>query len=140
MDKFQIRIIVNNVLITEESDVATHFNEFFNKVADNLDINRPTDFNSDPLSNIPRLQASMQLFPVSREEWFTHIQSLKKTKNYCKKSISVELFKFAAPQLLDSVIVFPTRLVADLIFLSMKLKYKPLVYIKNNEQLNSYIV
>ena len=43
----------------------------------------------------------MQLFPVSREECFTHIQTFKKTKNYCKNFISVNLFKFVAPHLLD---------------------------------------
>ena len=98
-----IRITESNVLITEEVDIPSHFNEFFNKVSDNLNSNLPPDFNSNPLSNIPRLPASIQLFPVSSGECFTHIQSLKKTKNYCKNSISVELFKFAAPQLLDTL-------------------------------------
>ena len=74
---------------------------FFNKVADNLYSNLPPDFNSDPLSNTPRLPTSMQLLPVSREECFTQMQSLNKTKSLCVKTISVDLFKFTASYLLD---------------------------------------
>ena len=52
VDKCPIRITVNNVLITEKVNVANQFNEFFNKVSDNLDSSLQPDFNSDPRSNI----------------------------------------------------------------------------------------
>ena len=101
VDKCQISITVHNVLITQEVDVANHFNEFFNKVSDNLDGYLPPDYNSDPLSNIPRLPTSMQLFPVSREELLTHILPMRKSKNYSKNSIFVDIYKLAALYFFD---------------------------------------
>ena len=65
VDKQQIRLTLNNMLIAEEGDVTIHFNEVLSEVADNIHSNLRPAFISDPLGNIPR---SMHFSPVSREE------------------------------------------------------------------------
>ena len=103
VNKTQIFLSVNSILVSNEIDVANHFNIYFNSIANNLAKSLPPNLNLDPLENITRVPAYMKLFPVSRQECFYHIKSLKKTKNTCKSTVSVELFKFISPYLLDTL-------------------------------------
>ena len=103
VNKTQIFLSVNSILVSNKIDVANHFNIYFNSIANNLANSLPPNLNLDPLENLTRVPAYMKLFPVSRQECFYHIKSLKKTKNTCKSTVSVELFKFIPSYLLDTL-------------------------------------
>ena len=72
---------------------------YFNSIADELDNNLPQSPHSNPLQYVTQVQTSMYLFPVSESELLNYINSLKPKRNQNKSSITVNLFKSAAPYL-----------------------------------------
>lgn len=89
----------NNAEYTDETEIANLFNVYFNNIADELDNNLPQSPHSNPLQYVTQVQASMYLFPVSESELLNYINSLKPKRNQNKNSITVNLFKSAAPYL-----------------------------------------
>ena len=72
-------ILFNNDEVGDDFDIAQLFNNFFTGVATELEANIPTT-NTDPLSPISRVDASLFLYPVSVDECTNVTSQLKRTK------------------------------------------------------------
>ena len=87
-------IIINDVEDFDEVSIARIFNDYFSKVASNISHNAPTN-NIDPLSYVNRIRSSLFLSPVTINEVFNIIKSLKCTKSGLN-SFPVRMFKLFA--------------------------------------------
>lgn len=87
------RLSVNNVIINDEIEMARIFNNYFAKVAINLegDLPTPSD-NTSPASLVPSNESSFYLYPVTPEECIRIVSKLKNV-SYGKDCVSTKLFK-----------------------------------------------
>lgn len=96
-------ISVDNHSITGGSDIASHFNNYYSRIAGNLDA-LVVPSNTSPLQYINvNLACSFYLFPVTNRECLDIIGKLKNTK-YDINTIPVKLFKKIAPMLSESIV------------------------------------
>ena len=72
-------ILLNNVEVTDDYDIAQLFNNFFTGIATELEADIPAS-NLDPLSLVSIVHASVFLSPVSVEECANLISKLKNTE------------------------------------------------------------
>ena len=72
-------ILFNNVEVTDESDIALLFNNFFTGVSTELESSIPAT-NTDPFSLISRVDASVFLYQVSVKECTNVLSKLKKRR------------------------------------------------------------
>ena len=83
---------IDGEMVSDEGDIARHFNEYFASVADNLDAQIETS-NICPLAYVNvNVASSLFLFPVTTDECISIVSNLKNTK-YNQSSIPVFLIK-----------------------------------------------
>ena len=96
------KVIVNDVVLTEDMDIANAFNDFFCSVGRNLDNSIPLS-SIDPLRYINVNSSSFFLQPVSPLEISYHIKKLKNSKQDLN-TISIEILKDSCNGVLSLVL------------------------------------
>ena len=97
------KIIVNNVIYSEEADVANIFNDFFCSVGPQIEAGIPQSF-TDPLEHVVNSNPnSFFLHPVSPLEVSYYLKNLKNSKQNID-SISISVLKENADSFISSVL------------------------------------
>ena len=90
-----VKLLDGDTLITDKTDIANSFVNFFSKIAQNLDDDLPNSSIS-PYINISRNPNTFFVFPVTEYECQSIVSSLKCVKNDLNK-MPVYLFKIVFP-------------------------------------------
>ena len=90
-----IKLLDGDVLLTDKTEIANSFVDFFSNIAQNLDSYLPTS-DSSPFDNISRNPNSFYIFPVTEYECQDIVSKLKCVK--CNlDEIPVNIFKIIFP-------------------------------------------